>query len=816
LVLVAYVWIAGCSGSPAPPPEEPDASPDLDALGRACEGSFPQLAPCQGFVVQGVREERTVEIRDRLARLGREHPDHWAVAYLSGYLRYVSGDDLDGATAVEAFEEARQLAERSGSGEGQAQALLMLGAVADFHDNDVDGALKLYLQAAGHAESGKDDRLYVQAAWAVATVYPELGLHTDQIDWLGRALDRLGEEGDPDTRRTILYSLGIAHWKLGDWSSSQRYLDELLESAIRDEDAKEEVYALQALGVLELDRDPPSAIPWFERCAARAGEAGIEGIRAHAEVLVGVALVQAGRLEEGRDVLAPILDRSLRFAEEDVELRVQGLANLHFLAESERRLGHADRALELYERTRARAEEWRNPYYGWQVSAGLAALHFGEERWELAAAEARRGVDQVESVRAALREEGQRLYFLRQRSSVYATLASALEHLHPGELDQSFALIEDVHARTLRESLQERSDDGTAAPPVLLGAAQSMLAEGDLLLEYLLGEEESLLLAATRDSARLHRLSGREELDDLVERYGRALRRPLTALDARLDPEADFRRTGAPGFELHRILLGPVSSEVAAADRLIIVPDKQLHRLPFEALPTTDPAVDGPLRFLAQSHAVVYLPAAAFLADRGRRGGEKVVVVAAGGAVPSLGLAELTQLPLEVEGVRGSYPEDRLRLLRAEDATPEALAGALAGDVGVLHVIGHALLDPVSGPEIVLAGDALLAAGQIIAMAPTPPLVVLSACETAEGELVGGEGILGLVRAFRLAGSSRTVASLWQAEDESAARMMVGFHAGMRAGLSPSRALAKARREQLSGSFAHPFGWAAFVLYGAD
>ena len=116
---------------------------------------------------------------------------------------------------------------------------------------------------------------------------------------------------------------------------------------------------------------------------------------------------------------------------------------------------------------------------------------------------------------------------------------------------------------------------------------------------------------------------------------------------------------------------------------------------------------------------------------------------------------------------------------------------------------GHAIYD-------------LLDAEGIVAMAPTPRLVVLSACETGEGELVGGEGILGLVRAFRLSGSSRIVASLWKADDAAAAKLMGALHSRLMAGKAPAHSLALARREVLEEGFVHPFGWGGFVLYGAD
>ena len=87
--------------------------------------------------------------------------------------------------------------------------------------------------------------------------------------------------------------------------------------------------------------------------------------------------------------------------------------------------------------------------------------------------------------------------------------------------------------------------------------------------------------------------------------------------------------------------------------------------------------------------------------------------------------------------------------------------------------------------------------------------------ETGEGELVGGEGVLGLVRAFQLAGSRTIVASLWQVDDNHSAGLMGLFHQLIAEGSSPSEALSSAIQSRRDGNFLHPFYWAAFVSYGA-
>jgi CHAT domain-containing protein len=113
--------------------------------------------------------------------------------------------------------------------------------------------------------------------------------------------------------------------------------------------------------------------------------------------------------------------------------------------------------------------------------------------------------------------------------------------------------------------------------------------------------------------------------------------------------------------------------------------------------------------------------------------------------------------------------------------------------------------------------DGLLPVAEIFNLRLSADLVVLSACQTALGRSVRGEGLLGLARAFMYAGAPRVVASLWRVDDSATAELMRRFYGGMLGPerLTPGEAL---RRAQLSVSatkrWADPYYWAGFVLQG--
>jgi CHAT domain-containing protein len=93
-------------------------------------------------------------------------------------------------------------------------------------------------------------------------------------------------------------------------------------------------------------------------------------------------------------------------------------------------------------------------------------------------------------------------------------------------------------------------------------------------------------------------------------------------------------------------------------------------------------------------------------------------------------------------------------------------------------------------------------------------LVVLSACKTALGKKIKGEGLVGLIRGFMYAGAARVVASLWSVPDEETAALMKRFYQGMLSeGQRPAAAL-RAAQVAMWEKKKPPYFWAAFVLQG--
>jgi CHAT domain-containing protein len=161
------------------------------------------------------------------------------------------------------------------------------------------------------------------------------------------------------------------------------------------------------------------------------------------------------------------------------------------------------------------------------------------------------------------------------------------------------------------------------------------------------------------------------------------------------------------------------------------------------------------------------------------------------------------------------------------DACLQAVRAPDLADFRLVHFATHGLLNKkrpeLSGLVLSLTGpdgqsrEGFLSVEEILSLRWRAELVTLSGCRTGLGRSVNGEGLVGLTRAFMVAGVPRVVASLWSVDDSATAELMRRFYAEMLgpAKRSPAAALRIAQLElRKKRSRAAPYYWAAFQLHG--
>jgi CHAT domain-containing protein len=255
------------------------------------------------------------------------------------------------------------------------------------------------------------------------------------------------------------------------------------------------------------------------------------------------------------------------------------------------------------------------------------------------------------------------------------------------------------------------------------------------------------------------------------------------------------------------------------------VADGLLHLVPFSALPSPD----NPTRYVVEQHEVIYLPSASVIAAlRSRRAPAAPVGSLAVIADPAFGdqFRRLDFSRIEAERILGLAAPGRRLAATGAEATKELLQQGRVNGYATLHLATHAIVD-TRQPEwsrIVLsevdgrgrARDGSLRLWEIYGLKLDADMVVLSACRTALGRQVRGEGLIGLTRGFFYAGARRVVASLWDVQDRATAELMSRFYSEfLHHRLEPAAALRRAQLGLLGDPrWRAPYYWAPFVIQG--
>jgi CHAT domain-containing protein len=171
---------------------------------------------------------------------------------------------------------------------------------------------------------------------------------------------------------------------------------------------------------------------------------------------------------------------------------------------------------------------------------------------------------------------------------------------------------------------------------------------------------------------------------------------------------------------------------------------------------------------------------------------------------------------------------NNVKVYKREDATKDSFF-ANAPNCQTLHFATHAfsdtLFDAFSGLVLACGSDSsddgFLMGYEISDVDLSKcELVTLSACESGRGQLVKGEGLLGLPRSFLAAGADRVLMTLWKVDDRYSSMLMTKFYDNfINKGLQQAEALNQAKKSfftenEGASNYLHPFFWASYTLYG--
>ena len=273
----------------------------------------------------------------------------------------------------------------------------------------------------------------------------------------------------------------------------------------------------------------------------------------------------------------------------------------------------------------------------------------------------------------------------------------------------------------------------------------------------------------------------------------------------------------AIGSRLYARLIRPIQNATDASE-WIIVPDGFLYLLPWESLPAD---ANGEQR-LVETTTISYRWSSKLLrsgeSSRTGKGILSFAPFAASGAAGADG--PFSRLPASAEEIAGLAGTQYLNA----QATKTQFLHTVAR-YPIVHLATHAVSSPDNAAASFIAfypakhspiEDRLYLEELYGLNLGATRLVIISACETGEGEVVAQEGVMSLARAFAYAGCASTINSLWKADDQATSFILRRFYVHLRAGESKARALQLAKLDYLKSDALDksPAYWAHLVLTG--
>jgi len=341
--------------------------------------------------------------------------------------------------------------------------------------------------------------------------------------------------------------------------------------------------------------------------------------------------------------------------------------------------------------------------------------------------------------------------------------------------------------------------------------------------------------------------------------------------------EASDRLYYEKALKLSQMLLGPLAEQLGGK-RLVVVTEGVLQYVPLDALPEppkqiagqsnkeTQPDQPGNSPSLIARHEIVTLPSISTLVairqeKRTASSSNKVVAVLADpvfsdkddrvesgkpntaitsadqtpGQPPlsdferfarDAGVSRLVHSSEEADAILQTTAGDTAMVARGFAASRETAMSQRVGEYKILHFATHGFLNSehpeLSGLVLTMVDhdgrriNGFMPLHDIYNLNLSADLVVLSACDTALGKDIKGEGLVGITGGFMSAGSKSVVASLWKVDDRATAALMAEFYKAMlQDGMPPVAALRSAKQSiRQKKAWSAPYFWAGFVLQG--
>ena len=888
LRFVAGLLLLAAGSSPA---QQPAHAPSSPPIGAQAQSSVPADPAAQ---------------IDQLLKKAND------AIYLKGQLK----------EAEELSKQALELSKKLGDTSRTMRANISLGTSYAYQYRWLEG-FELIQQATQQARELGDKKALVGCLNSSGTVMRALGRSEEALSYYNQTITLAREVGDLPVQWSVLRNIGALYYETGESDKAEPPLRESLRVARELKDKAREAISLYTLGLREMYREHYSAaLNYYEQSLALKPENPL--VLTELLNNIGITHESLGDSKRAVEVLQQALKTQEDAGNGTNPIVLSNLGDsLQSLGQLPEALSAQKRALTLA-RKAAGGMTWREWAYERRIGKVQRAMGKSEEalmHYQTSLDELehlRPGVLATESGRATVQvgshgafvETADLLVDLHREAEALETAergharafldlvaesrVGIAEELTPEQLKREDALLARISAvqkELWKEGIapdeeKKRKAELTGAEneleafhtemrqtnpryasiqypePIRVAHIQNELLDGHTaLVEFLLGENRSLVWVVSKDKVSVGILPPRKQIEEQVAAYRKAL--PETASTLTLHQSlAEIHRDAT---KLYSALLQPVENAIGSYRTLVIVPDGALNYLPFETLVAGSArGIHGETQpsYLTEKFAFVYGPSASALvtiramnhgtaaprktllafgdplrqtdsaltknssAPAATRSselapaatGEKAPAAATDLAASSEAVSEayaergfsFARLPYtrdEVLAISSLYPPSQRRIYLGNQAREETVKSEKLDQYRYIHFASHGFIDETKPGRSGLllsrdpqsAEDGILQMGEVMRLKLNADLVTLSACSTGLGKLVSGEGILGLTRAFFYSGARNVTVSLWNVNDSATATLMKSFYGNMNRGLSKAAALRQAKLSLLRG-----------------
>jgi CHAT domain-containing protein/tetratricopeptide (TPR) repeat protein len=778
-----------------------------------------------GLAYSYIREDsRAIEMHLRAQEIFRATGDRHSEGLTLNALGQAYQSTNEYSIALAQYDNALRIFQNIGAVDGAAVALYQMAMVHSLTEHP-DLAVKYYQRCLSLSRAAGNVRTEANALKEIARVYTRQGRHKEAIQQYDRVRKFYENIGDLRGQAQTLNAHGEFLFRLG---KKEEALDLFERSLHLSEKVGEPGILISTLYDLALaNRDlglPQVALSFIQRSLKT-----IEDLRANVESLDFRVSYLAG-------------------VQKHYELCINILMQLEKQRPGE---NFAAQAFLVNEKSHAR---------------GLLDL-VNESRAEIQDGAAKELLERERKLRGLFRRQGQYrmdLSLSGKNSGELAEVESQMTQLRADYQEVLAQLRQHNHGLLAPESSES----------LQLDQVQHELRDSDtMLLQYALGDERSFLWAVTAHSFQSYELPARKVLEDAA-RESYTLMTTRQSINPQVDANYQTRIESADKLlnqkmaNLSQMLLAPVALQLGNK-RLIFVAEGVLQYIAFAALPVPGQAVgdSDATKLLLETNEVVVEPSIstliairkarnrttlpgkllAVIADPVFNGSDarvqhdpRVSPIAQGptelnSKTPSSvtpessirdGLGRLTHSAEEADAISATAPWGTTMVARGFDASRQTAMSPEVSQYQIIHFATHGFIDSehpeLSGMVLTMVDrngasmDGLMPLHDIHSLNLSAELTVLSACQTALGKDIKGEGLVGLTHSFMSAGSKSVIASLWKVDDRATAMLMADLYESMlQEGMSPSAALRTAKLKMMKDKrWSAPYYWAGFVLQG--